>query len=141
MIEQRHGAADTRQGAVSRVEDALSGIDSRNGADHIFISVDRDKALAAAVAADARHAAGKSLGPMDGTIVAIKDNLSVAGLPWTAGIGAYKGRIAERDAGVVQRLRKAGAIVIGTLNLHEGALGATTDNPHFGRCANRKSVV
>ena len=72
----------------------------------------------------------------DGMPVAIKDNIAVAGMPCAAGIEAWQGRRAERDAEVVQRLRRAGVAILGKTNMHEGALGATTDNAAFGRCDN-----
>jgi aspartyl-tRNA(Asn)/glutamyl-tRNA(Gln) amidotransferase subunit A len=75
-------------------------------------------------------------GPLSGLATAIKDNIAVAGLPRTDGTRAFADRISDRDATVVSRLRAAGAEVIGTLNMHEGALGATTDNPFWGRCDN-----
>lgn len=75
-------------------------------------------------------------GPMSGMLVGIKDNIALQGQPWTAGMGARQDIIAENDAHVVKRLRAAGAIVLGGLNMDEAALGATTDNPHFGRTLN-----
>lgn len=103
---------------------------------HVYITVDAAGALEAARASDRRRSAGTSFGPLDGVTIGIKDNIDVAGLPTTAGFAAYRNRVAERDAHVVQRLRGAGAVIIGKLNMHEGALGATTDNPAYGRCAN-----
>lgn len=61
--------------------------------------------------------------------VLVKDNIAVAGMPWTAGLAAYAGRIAETDAPCIAALRHAGATILGKLALHEGALGATTDFP------------
>ncbi len=75
-------------------------------------------------------------GPLAGVPVAVKDNIAVAGVPTTDGTKAFADRVAVRDATVVARLRAAGAAVIGTTNMHEGALGATTDNPFWGRCVN-----
>jgi aspartyl-tRNA(Asn)/glutamyl-tRNA(Gln) amidotransferase subunit A len=75
-------------------------------------------------------------GPLAGVPVAVKDNIAVAGVATTDGTFAFRDRVAARDATVVARLRKAGAAVVGTLNMHEGALGATTDNPFWGRCMN-----
>lgn len=75
-------------------------------------------------------------GALSGMAMAVKDNIAVAGLLRTDGTGAFADRVSERDATVVARLRAAGAEVIGTLNMHEGALGATTDNPFWGRCDN-----
>jgi aspartyl-tRNA(Asn)/glutamyl-tRNA(Gln) amidotransferase subunit A len=75
-------------------------------------------------------------GALSGWTVGLKSNLAVAGQAWTAGIGARAERLAEVDAPVVARLRAAGAILVSRLAMDEGALGAATDNPHFGRCEN-----
>jgi aspartyl-tRNA(Asn)/glutamyl-tRNA(Gln) amidotransferase subunit A len=75
-------------------------------------------------------------GPLAGLTVGVKANIAVAGMPFHAGIGALAGRIAERDAATVAALRAAGAAVIATLHMEEGALGAKTDNPHFGAVHN-----
>lgn len=100
-----------------------------------FIEIDRDRALQAAAESDRRYAQGTER-VLEGVPVAIKANIAVAGLEWNAGMQARRGIVAESDADVVARLRAAGAIVLGTLNMHEAALGATTDNPWFGRAAN-----
>jgi len=71
-------------------------------------------------------------GPLAGLTVGVKGNIAVAGMPWHAGLEAFESRLAERDADVVALLRQAGAAIIGVLNMEEGALGAKTDNPHFG---------
>lgn len=75
-------------------------------------------------------------GPLSDLTIGIKSNIMVAGLPWTGGMGIHRDRIATRDAEVVARLRKAGAAILGTLNMHEAALGATTDNAFYGRTHN-----
>lgn len=75
-------------------------------------------------------------GPLAGVRVGIKSNIAVRGLPWTAGMGTRRDVIAAEDAPVTARLRAAGAAILGTLNMHEAALGATTDNPFFGRTMN-----
>ncbi len=97
-----------------------------------FTAVDAEGARAAAGESAARVAAGAAR-PLEGVPIAVKANIAVRGLPWHGGFGAWRDRVAEADAEVVARLRAAGAVILGTLNLHEGALGATTDNPHFGR--------
>jgi aspartyl-tRNA(Asn)/glutamyl-tRNA(Gln) amidotransferase subunit A len=75
-------------------------------------------------------------GPGDGLKIGIKANIAVAGLPWHAGIAAYRDRIAVRDAECVARLRAAGARIAGLLNMDEAAFGGVTDNPFFGRTQN-----
>jgi aspartyl-tRNA(Asn)/glutamyl-tRNA(Gln) amidotransferase subunit A len=79
-------------------------------------------------------------GPLQGWTLAIKSNIAVAGLPHTAGIGAFRNRIAKDDAFVVARLREAGMSIVGTVNMEEAALGAVTDNPHFGRTHNPRRI-
>ncbi len=75
-------------------------------------------------------------GPLAGVAVGVKANIAVKGMPFHAGIGAWEDRLAEADAEVVSRLRAAGAAITGILNMEEGALGAKTDNPHFGPTQN-----
>lgn len=75
-------------------------------------------------------------GPLSDLNIGIKSNIAVQGLPWTGGMALRREIVAERDADVVARLRAAGAAILGTLNMHEAALGATTDNPWFGRTHN-----
>ena len=75
-------------------------------------------------------------GPLAGLKIGIKGNIAVKGLANTAGSGARRQAIAHKDAKVVSQLRAAGATIVGTLNMHEGALGATTDNKVYGRCLN-----
>lgn len=72
----------------------------------------------------------------DGLAWAIKSNIAVRGLPRTAGIGAYRNDIATEDADVIKSIRASNGFVLGTVNMHEGALGATTDNAVFGRTQN-----
>ncbi|HEY5757673.1 MAG TPA: amidase [Steroidobacter sp.] len=100
-----------------------------------FIELDRDGALADAEASGERIQR-KEARALDGVPVAIKANIAVEGLEWNAGMELRRGIVADRDAHVVAKLRDAGAIVLGTLNMHEAALGATTDNPWFGRAMN-----
>lgn len=98
-----------------------------------FRQVRSDEALAEAAASDRR---GERLGILDGVPVAVKDNTNVVGLVTRSGLGARGEQAAERDADIVQRLRAAGAVILGHLNMHEGGLGAITDNPHNGRTNN-----
>lgn len=75
------------------------------------------------------------IGRLDGIPIALKDNFDVAGWPTRVGL---PGRTdpAEHDAHVVARLRASGALLLGKTNMDEGALGALTDNPHFGATHN-----
>ena len=75
-------------------------------------------------------------GPLAGMTIGVKSNIMVRGLPWTAGLEAFRGRIAERDAEVVAKLREAGGAIVGTLGMEEGALGSKSDNPFYGAVQN-----
>lgn len=75
-------------------------------------------------------------GFLAGVPVAIKDLMAVAGAPLSGGSKALDRLPASHDAEVVARLKRAGAVIVGTTNLHELAYGITSDNPHFGRVIN-----
>ncbi|ABG40035.1 aspartyl/glutamyl-tRNA(Asn/Gln) amidotransferase subunit A [Paraglaciecola sp. T6c] len=71
-----------------------------------------------------------------GICIGVKDNIDVRGFATTAGMATRVGRQAKQDAFVVSRLKQTGVQVMGKLNMHEGALGATNQNEHFGDCHN-----
>ena len=79
------------------------------------------------------HYAG---GGKPGLRLAVKDNIDVAGMPCAAGLQAWRGRVAQRDAPCVAKLRAAGYTVVGKTLMDEAAFGALGDNPWFGRCHN-----
>jgi len=85
------------------------------------LAVDADGARSAAAASDARRGAGESAGPLDGVPVLIKDNIEAVGLPGTAGSRALLDSPPIADAPLVDRLRRAGLVVLGSTNLSEWA--------------------
>jgi aspartyl-tRNA(Asn)/glutamyl-tRNA(Gln) amidotransferase subunit A len=101
-----------------------------------FITLCEESALAEASAAADRARANRRLGPLDGIPIAVKDNMDVTGVPTSNGFGGAPYRIPKEDSELVRRLRASGAVILGKLNMHEGALGPTNDNPHFGRAMN-----
>lgn len=124
-------------GAIGPVEATaayLARIESRNPAINAYIAVYAEEARAAAKASSARWREGRALSRIDGAPIALKDNIDLAGKP-TAN-GCAFGSTPANDAEVVRNLRAAGAVILGKLNQHELALGATTDNPHWGQTQN-----
>ncbi len=118
---------------MAALEARLALLAACNPRVHAFLTVDAAGARAAAACARPR---GRGRSPVDGMPIGIKANIAVAGWQFHAGIGAWHGRIAERDAACVARLRAGGAVLLGLLNMDEAALGDTTDNAHFGRTQN-----
>jgi Asp-tRNA(Asn)/Glu-tRNA(Gln) amidotransferase A subunit family amidase len=98
--------------------------------------VDRAGALAAARASDLRRASGQAVGRLDGVPIAIKDNFEVAGMPTTLGLGAREVALSMHDAHAVNRLRGAGAVLLGKTNLDEAALGTIGRNAFHGDVRN-----
>jgi aspartyl-tRNA(Asn)/glutamyl-tRNA(Gln) amidotransferase subunit A len=110
---------------------ALDALDAAEPRVHAFATVARDQALAAADALDARLARGEAVEPLAGAPIAIKDLLLTKGLRTTFGSRLYADYIPEYDDIVVERLRAAGAIVIGKTNASEFGFGAHGNNSLF----------
>jgi amidase len=92
------------------------------------------EALAAGLDAERRR--GRTRGPLHGIPVLLKDNLDTTDMPTTGGCLALSGRVPREDAFQVRRLREAGAVILGKLNLHELALGLTTVSSLGGQTLN-----
>ena len=101
-----------------------------------FNSYDADDALAQARASDARRAAGQARGPLDGIPVGLKDVISVAGQPLTASSKILGNFVSPYDATVTLKLKDAGAVCWGRLNLDEFAMGSSTENSAFKTSSN-----
>jgi aspartyl-tRNA(Asn)/glutamyl-tRNA(Gln) amidotransferase subunit A len=121
---------------VALAESALEAIDAYDDTLKAFIDVYRDDAIASAQRAAAETESGHHRGPLHGIPIAVKDNIFVAGKRTTMGSKIHADFIPDVDAGVTSRLADAAAVVIGKTNMHEYALGGTTDNPHWGTCRN-----
>jgi aspartyl-tRNA(Asn)/glutamyl-tRNA(Gln) amidotransferase subunit A len=122
--------------AVALTEASLARIERHDKAINAFITVTREQALTAAREMDAELKRGPRRGPLHGIPIALKDNIDTAGVKTTAASGVFKDRVPADDADVVVRLKKAGAIVVGKLNLHEFALGGTSAVTFFGPVRN-----
>ena len=135
----RHSAVELRQmigaGEVSSVEVVtafLERITEVNPALNAIVTLVPERALDEARAADQARARGEHGGPLDGLPIAIKDLVDTAGIRTTYGSPLYRDHVPEADAALVQRLRAAGAIVIGKTNTPEFGAGSHTFNPVFG---------
>jgi amidase len=121
-------------GAVSSVELVdvhLRRIELANPSLNAIVTLDAEKALAAAVDADAARARGGA-GALLGLPIGIKDLVDTAGMRTTYGSPIFRDHVPQRDAAVVQRLKAVGAIVIGKTNTPEFGAGSHTFNPVFG---------
>lgn len=134
MMQGERAARERVEVSLRAAEDDALGVNA-------FITVDRVGALEAADAADRRAAAGRSLGPLDGVPVAVKDSLDTAGLRTTFGSGMYDTRTPEVDAGALRRLRAGGAVIIGKTNMTELACGTFGHNEWFGPVRNPHDVT
>lgn len=103
---------------------------------HCYLTIDRDGALESAAASDERRSQGRALGPLDGIPVALKDNMCTRGVETTAASQILAGWVPPYDAHVVERLREAGAVLVGKTNLDEFAMGSSTENSAYGPTRN-----
>ena len=99
-------------------------------------SSDLEDALSQAKASDERRAKGETRGPLDGIPVGMKDVISVKDQPLTAASKILENYRSPYDATVTQKLRNAGAVVAGRLNLDEFAMGSSTENSAYGPTRN-----
>jgi aspartyl-tRNA(Asn)/glutamyl-tRNA(Gln) amidotransferase subunit A len=125
-----------RTSPVEAVQECLARIGRLDGRVRAFIRVDGDAALAAARTATEALLAGRDLGPLHGIPLAYKDLVAVDGFPTSGGTASPEYFLAAREATAVARLRRAGAVVLGKLNLSELALGPFGDNAHHGDARN-----
>ncbi|MEI9417476.1 amidase [Mesorhizobium sp. Cs1321R2N1] len=129
------------QSIRDRLENILSRLANRTADEKVFTKLYAEAARAAADASDHRKRVGVTLGPLDGTIVSIKDLFDVAGEPTTAGsLMRRTAAPAMRDATIVGRLRQAGTVIIGKTNMTEFAFTAIGDNMHYGTPGNARDA-
>jgi aspartyl-tRNA(Asn)/glutamyl-tRNA(Gln) amidotransferase subunit A len=122
--------------AIDLVNDCIARIDEWNETLNAFLFVDRKGALAQAQESVNRRRAGRSLGPLDGIPFALKDNIVARGFPGTCGSRILENFISPYDATLTARLKAAGAILVGKLNLDEFAMGSSNEHSAFGPVRN-----
>jgi AtzE family amidohydrolase len=124
------------------MEATLSATARRDGELNCFTQVMLAEAMAAADAVDARIAAGEDAGPLAGVPFAAKNLFDIAGVTTLAGSKILADDPpARRDAAVVERLRNAGACLVGATNMDEFAYGFVTENAHYGTTRNPHDVT
>jgi aspartyl-tRNA(Asn)/glutamyl-tRNA(Gln) amidotransferase subunit A len=135
----REAAELVRKKKVSPVEltkACLARIEQLNPVLNAFITITAEPALARAREAEAEVQGGKWLGPLHGIPIALKDLFDTAGVRTTAGSALFKDRIPDEDAEAVRRLKAAGAVVLGKLNMEEFAYGPSSIISYFGAVHN-----
>jgi aspartyl-tRNA(Asn)/glutamyl-tRNA(Gln) amidotransferase subunit A len=120
---------------------SLRAIDARNGDLRAFIRVDAREASDAARRLDDELKQGRDRGPLHGIPISLKDLIDVAGVPTTAASRALADAIARTDAPIVTRLREAGVVFLGKTNLHEFALGTTSEDSAYGAVRNPRDLT
>ncbi|MEM4417242.1 MAG: amidase, partial [Nitrososphaerota archaeon] len=118
------------------VEKILERIGRVNPEVNAFITVLEEQARLEASKAEKEIAAGRYRGPLHGIPVSVKDIIFIEGVRCTAGSKILAQHVAPYDATVTRRLKEAGAVIVGTNNLHEFASGVTSINPHYGPVRN-----
>lgn len=121
---------------VELARKTLDRIERENPRLNAFLTVMRESALEQAAAAERAIAQGEYRGPLHGVPVSVKDLFFTRGVRTTAGSKLFASFVPEHDAAVVERLRAAGAVLVGKTAMHELAYGITNNNPHFGPTRN-----
>ncbi len=135
-VALHHAMVSGETDAAEILEQCLERIESTNPRLNAIVHLDVEGARTAAAASVRRARAGTRLSPLDGIPVTVKDNLFVGGMPATWGSRLYRDFVPTQDDLSVERLRKAGAVILGKTNTPEFALAARTDNALFGATRN-----
>jgi aspartyl-tRNA(Asn)/glutamyl-tRNA(Gln) amidotransferase subunit A len=129
LATELHDGQASSVGLVQRAFERIEASDSRLNS---FVALDRPGALAAAKESDERRSHGRAHSRLDGIPISVKDNLHVAGFPTTWGSRALQHYRPAKDELPVERLRRAGMIVVGKTNAPEFTLEGYTRNDLFG---------
>ena len=127
--------ASKQLSSIELTRAVLDRIDALGPGLNAFLTVDHDGALAQAKAADAARAAGRA-GPLTGIPIAHKDVLMTAGLTTTCGSRMLENFVAPYDAFVVEKLARAGMVLVGKTNMDEFAMGSSNETSYFGPVKN-----
>jgi aspartyl-tRNA(Asn)/glutamyl-tRNA(Gln) amidotransferase subunit A len=127
--------------AIETTEAGLAAIDKWNPSTKAMLSVTPDAALKTASSIDKRQSDGEWCGLLAGMTMSLKDNIDMAGMVTTAGSKILANNMSNRDAFIVERLKRAGAVIMGKANLHEWVFGPTSQSMHYGPVRNPWDVT
>ena len=122
--------------SVELVQEFLDRIEALNPTLNAYLYVAKEEAMAQAQLLDEERAEGKLRGPLHGIPIGLKDNMSVAGMQNTCASKILEGYISPYDATIVTKLKDAGAIILGKLNMDEFAMGSSTEYSAYGKTLN-----
>ena len=131
-----HALAEGSASPEALLEASLARIRALDGKVHAFLRLTEPQARADAAAAARRRSQGKPLSAIDGVPIALKDIFCTEGVETTAGSRILEGYVPPYDATAVRKLKQAGAVIVGKLNMDEFAMGSSTENSAFGPTRN-----
>jgi aspartyl-tRNA(Asn)/glutamyl-tRNA(Gln) amidotransferase subunit A len=143
LVEKPESIATLHEGivagsisAVQLAEEYFARIAAHNPLLNVYLSLTKEQALEQAGRVDAAAQRGEALPALAGIPVGVKDVLTMAGAPATAGSAILKGYVPPYDATTVTRLRNAGAVILGKINCDEFAMGSSNENSAYGPVRN-----
>lgn len=135
-VELRRRIGSREISPVEVLTDFIEAIEIRNPVVNAVVTTDFDHAMCTAKQAELQVASGAELGPLHGLPVLIKDLADTKGIRTTFGSNCFTAHVPDADAIIVEKLKAAGAIVIGKTNTPEFGAGANTSNMVFGAMCN-----
>ncbi|MDB9517203.1 Asp-tRNA(Asn)/Glu-tRNA(Gln) amidotransferase subunit GatA [Roseofilum reptotaenium CS-1145] len=136
-IRELHQQLVTKErSAVELAQEALDRIETLEPKLHSFLAVMGEQALTQAKAVDEKIAAGDEIGPLTGIPIAVKDNMCTPGVPTTCASKILQNFVPPYESTVTQKLKDAGAVIVGKTNLDEFAMGSSTENSAYQLTAN-----
>jgi aspartyl-tRNA(Asn)/glutamyl-tRNA(Gln) amidotransferase subunit A len=135
-VELAQNIRNKKVSSLEATENFFQRIDQLDSQLHSYLTLCRDQALADARAADAAVQEGTKLGPLHGVPISIKDLETTKGVVTTMGSAIFKDRVPDMDSIVVERIKAAGAIILGKTNTPEFGQSGTTENKLGEPCRN-----